>query len=100
MLLNLKQLNRSVLCLLALCCLITTACVTEHSKPGLYVERRCAVYSIIETFLLGASRGPSSVSGCRPIPKVLFVSSKRSVAATFPCCSTKIYEEPQIVRGA
>ena len=38
MLLNLKQLNRSVLCLLALCCLITTACVTEHSKPGLYVE--------------------------------------------------------------
>ena len=38
MLLNLKQLNRSVLCLLALCCLITTACVTEHSKLGLYVE--------------------------------------------------------------
>ena len=38
MLLNPKQLNRSVLCLLALCCLITTACVTEHSKPGLYVE--------------------------------------------------------------
>ena len=38
MLLNQKQLNRSVLCLLALCCLITTACVTEHSKPGLYVE--------------------------------------------------------------
>ena len=38
MLLPYKQLNRSVPCLLALCFLITTACVTEHSKPGLYVE--------------------------------------------------------------
>ena len=38
MLFNQKQLNRSVLCLLALCCLLTTACVAEQSKLGLYVE--------------------------------------------------------------
>jgi len=38
MFLNPKQLNRSVLCLLALCCLIISGCVAEQSKPGLYVE--------------------------------------------------------------
>jgi len=38
MLLNQKNNNRSVLCLLALCCLITSACLSVASKPGLTVE--------------------------------------------------------------
>ena len=38
MLLKQKNNNRTALCLLALCCLITSACLSVASKPGLTVE--------------------------------------------------------------